>query len=490
MDTERKAQRWADRLTVGAFCSVGIACLIGLAAFAYLGTFSRYGADDYCFSRTIQNSNGPIDAAIRWYMNSSNRYTAMLEIALSEQLGRNAIRYLPVIGITAWVTALTYLFAAVSRNLRLKQPRLTGLTAAALIAFFAILTTPNRYQSVFWRPGLVTYFMPLVIFALVTGFILRQSQLQGPQSHLRRMGYFVFIAVAAFLAGGMSETTLSMQGGALGLAIILVILLASPPAKRSALPLLIIALIFSIAALLTVFVSPANAMRTRAFGPSPDVPTVVEKSLVFGVDFVRESFRSQPTAFSALIFIALGLGFLLSHERSALPGWRKLALLLALSLAVTYMLIFFSMLPSMYGQHSYPGQRSLMAATAMLVAGTAFAAGLIGASVHDAVSPRLGIRAGGAICLAASGLLLISALYPVYAAAKLTNQLAPYYGRIARQWDARDAAIQAAAARGERNIIVEQLDSIEGVIEYKSSNWVNSCAAEFYGVDSITAPLP
>jgi len=64
------------------------------------------------------------------------------------------------------------------------------------------------------------------------------------------------------------------------------------------------------------------------------------------------------------------------------------------------------------------------------------------------------------------------------------------FRRYAEQWDARDAYIRQAVAEGATDLVVVQLDTLGGVQEYKqrARNWVNRCAADYYGLEAIRAP--
>ena len=133
-----------------------MALAVGLFVFAYLGIFSRYGADDYCFSRTIFKSDNIIQATSIWYMNTSNRYTTMLLVGISEWFGRSAISFLPMLAILLWLASLGWTLAQLFKRLKFPYPALSGFALAAVIVFFSILQAPNRYQSLYWRSGMVT----------------------------------------------------------------------------------------------------------------------------------------------------------------------------------------------------------------------------------------------------------------------------------------------------------------------------------------------
>ena len=58
-------------------------------------------------------------------------------------------------------------------------------------------------------------------------------------------------------------------------------------------------------------------------------------------------------------------------------------------------------------------------------------------------------------------------------------------------WDARDARIRLYREEGVMNIIVHQLPDRYDVRELRDdpNHWMNRCAADFYGVQSVSARL-
>jgi hypothetical protein len=467
-----------------------LSLLVGLGVFAYLGTFSRYGADDYCFSRRLMQTDNLIEATIVWYMNTSNRYTTMLLVGMSEWFGSSAIRYLPALAILLWVGGLSWMMSRLSAKLRLPYPFLSGFVLSALIAFFSILQAPNRYQSLYWRSGMVTYFTPLIAFALLAGLILVEIWREKPRSKPAWIAILTLIWLGFFLAGGLSETTLAIQGGALGLSIIAVWFLTRGRQREKALSLLLTGLVASILVLVVIFLAPANALRVRAFGPSPPIMEVLQFSLIFAWDFMRETFKSLPTPTFVSLCTAALLGFSLYTSETPLLQRKTLVLSLIAIAFITHLLIFFSMTPSVYGQNSYPGARALMATRAVMVTGLMMFGFLIGALSCSVIS-HLSIHGRLLHWAVSMGLflLILISVYPIYSADR-TLDLLPWYRTRAEQWDIRDAQIRQAVVEGATDLVVVQLDTIGGVQEYKGRevNWVNRCAAEYYGLNSLRAP--
>ena len=66
-----------------------------------------------------------------------------------------------------------------------------------------------------------------------------------------------------------------------------------------------------------------------------------------------------------------------------------------------------------------------------------------------------------------------------------------FFEKRAEIWDERDLLIGQAVDQGLSSVEVREIDSYIGVLElHPQPNWVNNCAAEFYGIGEIKATLP
>ncbi|MBN1303045.1 MAG: hypothetical protein JXA13_01315 [Anaerolineales bacterium] len=469
-----------------ALLVLGITLLVSLIVFAYIGTFTRFGADDYCFSRTLNQSNNLFKATITWYLNSSNRFTTILLIGISEWFGPKALQYLPALAISFWIPGLSWTLTRVTKRFRFPLPGLVGFTLAVMICFFAILETPNRYQSVYWRSAMMTYFIPLVALSYLIGWLLNEIWRDVPRGRFNWIVTLILVGLAFFLTGGLSETTLAIQGGALGLAILAVFLFTGGDLKHRTLTILSVALLTSTAALLVMLAAPANALRIEHFGPPPSLPSVLTRSLLFGWDFIRESFEALPTPHLVSLMMGLLLGYSLELSNPRLSQKSTLTTILAAIPVLCYLLSVFAMAPSVYGQNSYAGERSLIASQTILVSSVSFFGLFLGIGMRQISKTYFPPPAVNLLVSITVILLAVSAYYPLYTSRQVLEPLRWYRYR-AEQWDLRDAYIRQAVANGETDLIVRQLDTIGGVQEYKVDNWVNRCAAEYYGLDSLTA---
>ena len=85
--------------------------LFAIGAVAYLGTFNRYVADDYCESVLVRNE--PVLSAVyhryvEGSIRSSDRYSNLLFVGLSQMLGEYHNQILPSLMIILWVAGMIW----------------------------------------------------------------------------------------------------------------------------------------------------------------------------------------------------------------------------------------------------------------------------------------------------------------------------------------------------------------------------------------------
>jgi hypothetical protein len=452
-----------------------------LSVYAYLGAFIRPIGDDYCISARLIGYN-LLEASLYKYWYTSNRFSNQFVAYFSDLFGPRGVAVLAVAALLLWLAGLTWLFYEAARALRVRWNVWTGFLLAELIALVSYYSASNVFQSVFWRPGLMTYFTPLVIYSFIFAGLLRGMRVAaGGRASLWTITILFF---AAFFAGGLSETAGALHISMLGLALVATFIWNKGATRRAALALIAAALAGALLAMFGMFITPANAIRLDDTA-TPTFTVVILRALAFAGLFLAEAARLLRITSA----FALAAGFLLAYlfvkrgdvamQRLYLPrrAWWGLLLLPAL----TYLLIAASFAPSAYGQ-SYPLERVRFPAHVLLVTALLLEGGLLGLLAARWPLPR----AATALAVLA---LTVAALYPLWVT---RNNLAliPEYRTRAAQWDARDERIRELAAAGEKNIVVWQLPGIAQVkdLDTRPSHWVNFCAAIYYDVDTIRAP--
>lgn len=523
-----------------------LAFATGLFAYMLAGTSSRYMKDDYCYAVTLDR-RGFLDGQAYSYFNavdfSGNRFSLTLGMGLSELAGRWTVPVLPAVMIALWLLGLYALARQLSSLAGNAFGRLESVLAVAALALFSITLAPNWIQVIYWRPGMFPYFAPVVFGCWLALAVL----------HFRpgrwTLPYLLLVFLLALLVGGFSEVGDAVEVTALFLA--LGISLASGD-KRKWLPAVLAALTGALLALALLALSPVTALRfNNLYGNHPSLLSALLDSARNVIAFyLAIAYRSTLLYASAFLFFCLLA--LLAETGAPRPARAARSILAraALGLAFAFVLTWAAVLPSFYIESGAPGERVLVipAFIAVLLAGwlgtllgewlasrlepsgekpwglvalafaVAFGGGLWLAAlperfeIPDYPALRTFVQANGlygalivlaSLCLAVAMvwrlrvrplLFALLALYlcqPLLVSAHVYAQL-PALRERAFLWDERDAQIRALRSQGETDITVRALDSLAGISELsaKPGNWVNTCAAKYYRVRSISAIPP
>ena len=449
-----------------------------LGLYFYLAALARPLGDDYCFS-AWNSGVGPLIGSLYKYQTTSNRFSNQFIVYLSDLFGPRGVGFLSAFVMLLWVAALTYLLAELARTFKVRWNLWTGLLLAELTALTSFYSAANLFQSVFWRPGLMTYFLPLPLFTFVFAEILRSTRNSiGGRPSLWTITALFF---AAFFIGGLSETAGALHISILGLALAATFFWNKGPSRRIAMGLITAALAGALLAMVGMFLAPANAFRIEE-GTAPTFTQLIQRVLTFGVQFLADAIRllKQPGAF------ALGVGALTGYTCIKFggvdaPSPRKLIIAFIVVPILIYLLIIASFAPSAYGQ-SFPAERVRFPAHVLFVISLLLEGALVGLFFARINFPRW-MTAFSIL------VLFVAALYPLWIT-RNNLPLMPQYQHRTAQWDERDARIRELAASGEKDIVVGQLPGIENVkdLDARPAHWVNYCAAVYYGVDTIAAP--
>jgi hypothetical protein len=461
--------------------------LAGLALFAYAGSFTRFWADDYCYS-AIALQHGLLGGLVEWYLHSGNRFSALASVAVADLFGGLNVAFLPGLLLALWVFACAFFLDSLFYHL-LQRPasRLWCLLFGLAQVFYSALLAPDRLQAIYWRMGILHYALPLPVLLLALGWTVRGITRPG------RPGLLLASGAAAFFAAGQSETYAMLQLGVFGVGLLAaqVILRGersgrAAPRERAAL-WLGVPLLSTLAVLALMFLSPSLSVRLAVMPAPTNLWLVFSYSLRYAADFVFYSLRGQVVPYAAYGLSMAALGLLAGQGPGlSRPLSPRAALLgMGLSLALAYALIAFSFTPSAYANLQYPAGRALMPAGFVLLVGLAgfafFGSALARLLLARAAGP-------GRLRLAGLALLCVLCLYPLRAArAPLAD--ARLQSTWAARWDARDAQIRQARSAGVRDIVVKQVEVIHTLEDLGPNprHWINNCASIYYGVRSITA---
>ncbi len=455
------------------------AAAVALAVYIYLGTFTRYMADDYCLLVDLNHGN-LFTASYQKYLSSSNRFSNLFIIGVGEIFGHRNILFVPGLLILLWVAGLTWLGDELKKLFNLSVSWPVVLLAAELVAVLTIYQLPNLFQSVYWRPGQVTYFTPIVLFTFLAAGLVRASRLQVSRSLLWLAPLFAFFA---FFIGGLSETIGALHIAAIILAILGVVFSDMSQRRKPALILLVATLVGALLAMIAMFFAPSNALRLDANDSARDLSFLINRTWQYGLSFNLDTLQTRPIP----SLISVILGFLLTFTLVDVESQKKdsrVWLGLILIPLIDFILIWAIVAPSAYGQ-SYPVERVRLPAhytfTLALIS-LGFCLGYLTKKIYLPNSTRT----------LALAFLAITLLYPLWAA-KQTFTIATDLHDWSTKWDARETFLYDLIAQGQTDLTIPALPGMYSTkeLDVRPYYWVNRCAAQYYGVNSIRAiPAP
>jgi hypothetical protein len=465
MSSTHKYLAWFGVLTMTA----------ALAVYAYLGIFTRYMGDDYCLLAQVKFGDIFTNSWNK-YLLKSNRFSNLFVLGLWELFPRN-IAFVPALHILLWVTGLYWLSTELNKMLQMKLEAPVRLLASEAVILFSFFTTPNLFQVLYWRPGQVTYLTSIVFFTLLSAWMVRLVRMQ--KAPLPTAILFAFLT---FFIGGLSETLGALHISILVLAIVCVHYFDTSARRKPALTLMIAMLIGALAALIAMFIAPANEFRINDENGAPSLMTVLIRDTNFSFLFLRIAVTNLPLP----LFMLLAISGLFSYQYFLFPakGSKKIEprfyWVFLLIPVLLYGLIFATFAPSAYGQ-SYPLERVRFPAYFLLMVAI-MALGICIGYVLSFIKLPVFVKN------AALALALLSFLYPLW----MTRQpLSSYEERrlFALRWDEREQMIYDLKANGEQDLVIPGLDGYKGVkeLDVRPFFWLNTCAAQLYDVNSISA---
>jgi hypothetical protein len=471
-----KLFNWA--ILFGIFIS-----LVALALYGYLGTFSRYGSDDYCLSAFYVREGDLLTKVIQRYNENSSRYTNILFIGLVDSLfGWYNVAILPPLMIALFVFGWYLFLYEIARTASLEWSRAFCFFLASLLLYFSLLQAPNLYETLYWRAGMTSHFVPPALMPYLFVFLLRQIGKSNGSIPARWVRILCFIF--AFILGGFSEPPVALLVTILMLWIFALLWRLDLPSRRAALHVLAWALAGGLLALVTLAVAPANSIRLG--NSAPGLVELVRKTIRYPMDFILYDLRSFPTPTLVSIFLPALLFFMQysqrTYSRSNLRNTR-IVLWIVLGTALAYLLIAASFAPSVYGQN-FPIARARFAGRLILTGELIMIGAMLGILFANL---RLKIIQFPSLQLVALTTLFLLSLYPLWTTRRMAEQI-PVFEQRAQAWDERDALIRSMKADGVRDVIVPRLPTeVVQDLHNRTGFRLNRCASLLYDVDTILA---
>jgi len=482
-----KESAWVDRgfryiSFVGSLTTV-----IVLSIYAYGGYFSRPLADDYCESVWLFTTSNLFEATWGAYNSWLNSYSILFFVQLTDLGGIWGFKLMSGVTIVFWVAMSVWLFSEIMQTIELRVDQTISFWLFALAVFVSLYQTPALYQILYWRTAMLPYTLPLAFFAGIAAFILWYTRQPYDQTRSVRMRWLVS-ALIIFVTG-LGETTSALLVGLLFLATIMTWLTRSKHGRRDVLIILALALFFAVVCLLAIAFAPGTSARLdRISNPALYNPFELGLAvIIYTAQFLLDTLKVAPLTILVGSLISFGVSYIrLSNQDSYLTrlSSSQLWLVILIALLLMFVAIGFSFAPSAFVR-SYPVARARFASHFVMNVTLILESGLLGILASRIRVPLNATLFRGSMLI----MLVVLSLYPLYVSNKLRAPLVEYQ-TFAAAWDERDAYIRDEAARGVTDVVIQKFGPMGGVGEIKDdpTNWINKCAAQYYGLESIAAP--
>jgi hypothetical protein len=462
--------------------------LLALGSYAYRGFATRIRADDFCVAGATF-ADGML-AVQEWsYANWNSRFSSNFLLTVTDLFVEQFVQIAPLYTLIGWVAASIWVGWLLGGLCGVDARRWFAVTCGVLLVF-STTTSASLYEALYWRPGYMTYTVPLVLSTLYAGWLLARIQAGRPVS----LPDMAISALAMLFIGGLSETQAVLQLAALTLFLGLCLLRGGPGLRRTSVPLTITGLAGSAAALWLIMAAPAVAARLAAeegIGLAGNISAVIVRIGTVVVYDVLLQPVTPPVwwadiwALALALVLPLGLALFLSPARQV-PR-HPLLWLCGIPL-ISVVLVTVSVLPVSYGYSAEqaPPLRLLIVPRLVCVVGLmawGYIAGLIARRIV-VFYPRARSWVRAFVALLVIGLVLGSAGYAT--AATLTSM--PMAHRLAAGWDANDRLLQQQ--RGSEEII--KIPARPGMPDITNmyNKWSNGCVARYYELAGVmTLPV-
>lgn len=452
--------------------------LVGVGLFIYLGYYNRYWADDWCYNadfkikgfvQTVQGYSSDVTY-------TPSRYSVTIFAGLLQAFQVLGVQLMTPLTILLWLAGLIYLFYNIARAAGFKLPVALNVLVSSAIVYFSIYLSPQIYQSLYWRTGMLTYTTPLVFITWIFAILTVQISNEKPSPVLTTL-----LFVLAFFGGGFSEAGATVLVSLLGLYALIAGIGSyqkRPWAQKTFVPALV-ALTGALIAVSLLIFAPTTQIRKERYGEPTGLSELVILLYQFTYAFFVLSIKDYQNILLILMSFFLGFAFFPSREKT--DGPVKILLLAAFVGLVGVLLVAASLTPSAYIEKGFPADRTMIIPRFIAVFTFVSGALLTGFALRQAFQAKW-------LETLVTVLLLASFAFPAYTLAVTARKIPIYAGRT-QAWDVRNAEIQAALAAGAEHVEVQAIDGLPvgGIRDFdpqgKKGFWITKCAMNYYGLN-------
>lgn len=473
-----------------------------------MGVHSRYMSDDYNTAYNLA-TRGYWGMQMYYWMNWTGRYSFIALLGFVESFGPGIVPLLPGSIVILLYSTISWTSFQMLKSVDVGKPLFISLSLAGLITWISIRSLFSYPEILFWQTGIINYAVSPALLVLIAGLLIKRSNNNAPVSWEE---IFFWLVLTVF-CGGFSEGTVALQITCLGIAFFI---MAVQPFKnkRNMLILIGAGLVGSFLSLTLMVVAPGNLARAMSSEENIGLITAgddignmgglilntnLEKRLLNSLFYTCSlilGWISDRTVFASLALLGgIFIGTYNVYRRirfdikSALRSFLIAGLIVLLG-------IWSAVAPSYVARGFAPPERALFLPVFLLVSLAVY---------YGWVSARilLALPLEKSLIWIRSGIAAVVALFLLLGpgATLISNfRLLPVLKTYADTWDNRDRYIRQSAMNGDRIIVVESIQKAKGLSELQADSiwklgdfeedpgyWVNQIAAQYYGVDQISA---
>ncbi len=458
---------------------IGLLLLI-LATHIRIGTNIRLASDDFCQSNMAINL-GAWNAAKAKYLNWEGRYSYFFIFA-TVPINKFFVPILPGLVILLWVSGLYALFHKLFQGQGSYQRKAYSAFLSTLLPVAAITFSDNIFESLYWKVGVMTYTLPIVLFIWFLNLALyaknsRKSLL--PVWHA--LGFLL-----TFILAGFSPVFV-----VIGLILLTLIGAAVRLFFFENNKTLFYLLLSGWAGMLIGFIvyvsAPGNAARIDYYSPNYTLFSIILDSISSAFNLYKH-LLSEYTLLTALVFLVPFCVFALDSQKlfnlstKALLWVEVVAAIFFLGLTVA------SFVPGYYAMGIQVPERAIIIPKFLSAVYMAQLGAFFGILLKKLFTFKPMLLSSGTLLF--SAVVLVLAVYVLgYTAQNEFNNLKKYQA-YAEGWDAREALILSST---EKDMVVAPLPHSlvdKHTLTPSADHWINACIAIYYDLDTIVAATP
>lgn len=471
--------------------TVGLVILFtGLAFFSLLGYYNRYWSDDWCYNRDFKNLGVPSTISLYFATGeeadrgwSLNRYSQTILTGLSHLAGVAGTQALPVITISIWAVSLYWVISNLCKLSNYPLPSQIRWLLSLLILYLTLYISPDRFQVLYWRSGVIPYSYTILFGLIMAGLITDHGL---GRRNLKTNS--ILIVLTGFIGGGFSET-----GSTYLLSTVTLALAAAWLGKRSHKPWaegifnpVLTAWVVLFIAFLAILLSPSNSRYESTERDLPSFYLVPFLALRAAFLFIWFSLKDLPLPHGVFTAAIAAVSIIYTNISGESRHWKPALWAIGIVGIITLILITAIQTPTTYLYNSPPDPRGQSLSRFTMLAGVAIMAWIFGMQGWNRFSKQ-------AVILAAV-VLSLSWLYMARAVTFTFDELPGFVVR-AQIWDDRDSMIREQVANGAIRLEVPVIDTqaigTKDIMRSRDmNNWVTNCASDYYGLKEIKAISP